>query len=86
MLLRYEIIATPINSNKFTEFDTKSKNSDLKIQKPKKPKNLTFQVFQVFKKPKKPRFFKIGLDSPGQNSALPNINNIPYTRIDNIFH
>jgi len=28
---RYELIATPINSNKFTEFDlTKSKNFDLK--------------------------------------------------------
>ena len=40
----------------------KSKQSDLKIKKPKKPKNLTFQVF--LKKPKKPRFFKMGLDSP----------------------
>jgi len=29
---RYEILATPINSNKFTKFDMKSKNSDLKIK------------------------------------------------------
>jgi len=40
-------------SNKFTEdFDMKSKNSDLKIKKPKRPKNLTFQVF-CFKRNKK---------------------------------
>jgi len=37
-----------MNSNKFTKFDTKSKNSDLKIKKPKKPKNLTFQVLGFF--------------------------------------
>ena len=42
---RYEIIATPMNSNKFTEFDMKSKNSDLKRKKPKNLKILTFQVF-----------------------------------------
>ena len=43
-VLRYEIIANAINSNKFTEFGTKSKNSDLKIKEPKKPKNLPFAV------------------------------------------
>jgi len=43
---RYKIIATPINYDKFTEFDMKSKKSDLKI---KKPKNLTSGFF---KKPK----------------------------------
>jgi len=41
---RYKIIATVMNSNKFTEFDMKIKNSDLKI-KNLKPKNLTFQAF-----------------------------------------
>jgi len=30
---RYKITATPMNSNKFTEFGTKSKNSDLEIKK-----------------------------------------------------
>jgi len=29
---RYQIIAAPMNSNKFTEFDMKSKNSDLEIK------------------------------------------------------
>ena len=48
MLNVTKIIATPMNSNKFTEFDMKIKNFDLKI---KKPKNLTFQVFR-FLKPK----------------------------------
>jgi len=38
----YNIIATPINSKKITEFDMKKYNSDLKINK---PKNQTFQVF-----------------------------------------
>jgi len=44
---RYEIIATPINSNKFTEFDMKSKNSDLKIKNLKnlKPNFLGFLGF-----------------------------------------
>ena len=52
LTLRYEIIATPIKLNKqchyshfvnkFTEFHMNSKNSDLKIKKPKKPRNLTF--------------------------------------------
>jgi len=32
---RYKIIATPMNSNKFTEFDMKNINSGLKIKKPK---------------------------------------------------
>ena len=37
---RYEIILTQIrpNSTKLTEFDMKSKNSDLKIKNSKKPK------------------------------------------------
>jgi len=39
---RYELIATLISSNKFTEFDMKSKISDSKTKKPNKPKNLTF--------------------------------------------
>ena len=43
----------------------KSKNSDLKIKKPKKPNFLGF-----IKKPKKPRFFKMGLDSPGKKAQL----------------
>jgi len=34
-----------MNSNEFTDFDTKIENSDLKINK---PKNLTFQVLLVF--------------------------------------
>jgi len=42
---RYKIITTLMNSNKFTEFDMKSKNSDLKIKKPKKLKHLSFQDF-----------------------------------------
>ena len=37
----------PMNSQKFIEFDMKSKKSDLKI---KKPKNLTFQFFLGFLK------------------------------------
>jgi len=45
---RYEIITTPINSNKFTEFDMKSTNSNLKIKKPEKPKNLIFYFFRFF--------------------------------------
>ena len=47
----------------FNEFDTKSKNSDLKI---KTPNFLGFLGF--FKKTKKPRFFKMGLDSPDTTS------------------
>jgi len=35
---RYKIIATPMNSTKFTEFDIESKNSDLKIKRPKRLK------------------------------------------------
>ena len=31
-------VINPMNSQKFTEFDTKSKNSDLKFKKTKKPK------------------------------------------------
>jgi len=31
---RYEVITSPINSNKFTEFDMK-KQKDLKIKRPK---------------------------------------------------
>ena len=40
-----EVIATPINSNKFTDFDLrKVKTLTGKIKKPKKPKIPTFQV------------------------------------------
>jgi len=41
---RYKIIATPMNLTKFTEFDMKSKNYDLKI---KKPKNQLSRLFRV---------------------------------------
>ena len=54
-----------MNSNKFTEFDMKIKNSDLEI-KDLKPKNLTFRLFNL----KKPRFYKMGLDSPGYNTSV----------------
>ena len=42
----YEVIATPINSNKFTDFDLKKvKILTWQIIEPKKPKIPTFQVF-----------------------------------------
>jgi len=46
----YKIIATPINFNKFTEFDIKSKHSDLKFKNLNNLKKLTFQVFRFFLK------------------------------------
>jgi len=42
----YKITATPMNSNKFTEFDMKNKKSDLQIKKPKK---LNFSDFLLLK-------------------------------------
>jgi len=42
---RYKIIATPMNSNKFTEFDLKKEKFWLENQKPKKP---NFRFFSLF--------------------------------------
>jgi len=55
---RHKIIAIPINSNKFTEFDMKKYKIWLENKKIKKPRNLTFQDFRFFKKPKNLGFLK----------------------------
>ena len=65
---RYKIIATPINYDKFTEFDMKSKKSDLKI---KKPKNLTFEVFRFLKSLK---FFKLVFTALAETHVALNVN------------
>src|SRR6218665_2687613 len=44
-------VINPMNSQKFTDFDTKSKNSYLKIKNLKKLKNLAFQVFKNGSRP-----------------------------------
>ena len=49
----YKIIATPMNSKKFTEFHIKMEKLLLENEKPKEPKNLISHLWRFPKKPKK---------------------------------
>ena len=59
-----------MNSNKFTECDMKSKNSDLKT---KKPKNLTIQVFRFLKTLKDLGFLKWVYELPWLEENVSNV-------------